>query len=109
MERRIFITRTGLAGVLAAGSAPAIVHAQTALRLRLASSFPKSLDTIFGAAEVFAKKVGERRDAKAGDKGGSGNSPRRGSRIEGSSRGDIARKPRHLGELLPAGVVPERQ
>jgi TRAP-type mannitol/chloroaromatic compound transport system substrate-binding protein len=59
MERRIFITRTGLAGVLAAGSAPAIVHAQTALRWRLASSFPKSLDTIFGAAEVFAKKVGE--------------------------------------------------
>jgi TRAP-type mannitol/chloroaromatic compound transport system substrate-binding protein len=45
--------------VLAAASAPAIVHAQTALRWRLASSFPKSLDTIFGAAEVFAKKVGE--------------------------------------------------
>ncbi|SHN26590.1 TRAP transporter substrate-binding protein [Rhizobacter sp. OV335] len=61
MERRSFITRTGLAGVLAAASAgaPALVHAQTALRWRLASSFPKSLDTIFGAAEVFAKKVGE--------------------------------------------------
>ena len=59
MERRAFVTRAGLAGVLAAGSAPAIVHAQTALRWRLASSFPKSLDTIFGAAEVFAKKVGE--------------------------------------------------
>jgi TRAP-type mannitol/chloroaromatic compound transport system substrate-binding protein len=59
MERRSFITRTGLAGVLATASAPAIVHAQTALRWRLASSFPKSLDTIFGAAEVFAKKVGE--------------------------------------------------
>jgi len=59
MERRTFITRTGLAGAIAATSAPAIVHAQTALRWRLASSFPKSLDTIFGAAEVFAKKVGE--------------------------------------------------
>jgi len=59
MERRSFITRTGLAGALAATAAPAIVHAQTALRWRLASSFPKSLDTIFGAAEVFAKKVGE--------------------------------------------------
>jgi len=59
MERRAFVGRAGLAGVLAAGSAPAIVHAQTALRWRLASSFPKSLDTIFGAAEVFAKKVGE--------------------------------------------------
>ncbi|WP_028311214.1 TRAP transporter substrate-binding protein [Derxia gummosa] len=59
MERRSFIGKTGLAGILAAGSAPAIVHAQTALRWRLASSFPKSLDTIYGTAEVFAKKVGE--------------------------------------------------
>lgn len=45
--------------MLAAGTAPAVVHAQTNLRWRLASSFPKSLDTIFGAAELFAKKVGE--------------------------------------------------
>ncbi len=58
MERRSFIGRAGLAGVLAAGVAPA-VHAQAAIRWRLASSFPKSLDTIFGAAETFAKKVGE--------------------------------------------------
>ncbi|WP_085315837.1 TRAP transporter substrate-binding protein [Derxia lacustris] len=59
MERRSFIGKTGIAGILAAGSAPAIVHAQTALRWRLASSFPKSLDTIYGTAEVFAKKVGD--------------------------------------------------
>ena len=45
--------------MLAAGVAPAIVHAQANIRWRLASSFPKSLDTIFGAAEVFAKKVGD--------------------------------------------------
>ena len=59
MQRRRFIRHSGLAGVLAAGAAPAIVHAQANLRWRLASSFPKSLDTIFGAAELFAKKVGE--------------------------------------------------
>jgi TRAP-type mannitol/chloroaromatic compound transport system substrate-binding protein len=59
MERRSFVRSAGLAGVLAAGAAPAIVHAQAAVRWRIASSFPKSLDTIFGAAEVFAKKVGE--------------------------------------------------
>jgi TRAP-type mannitol/chloroaromatic compound transport system substrate-binding protein len=59
MERRSFIRSTGLAGVLAAGAAPAIVHAQANIRWRLASSFPKSLDTIFGAADVFAKKVGD--------------------------------------------------
>jgi TRAP-type mannitol/chloroaromatic compound transport system substrate-binding protein len=50
--------RAGIAGVLAAGAAPA-VHAQTAIRWRLASSFPKALDTIYGAAEVFSKKVRE--------------------------------------------------
>ncbi len=59
MQRRRFIHHSGLAGVLAAGAAPAIVHAQARLRWRLASSFPKSLDTIFGTAELFAKKVGE--------------------------------------------------
>ena len=59
MERRSFVRSAGIAGVLAAGAAPAIVHAQANIRWRLASSFPKSLDTIFGAADVFAKKVSE--------------------------------------------------
>ena len=59
MERRSFIRTTGLAGVLAAGVAPAVVNAQAAIRWRIASSFPRSLDTIFGGAEVFAKKMGE--------------------------------------------------
>jgi TRAP-type mannitol/chloroaromatic compound transport system substrate-binding protein len=59
MERRSFVHGAGLAGVLATGMAPAIVHAQANIRWRLASSFPKSLDTIFGAAEVFAKKVSD--------------------------------------------------
>ncbi|MEI8169808.1 MAG: TRAP transporter substrate-binding protein [Rhodoferax sp.] len=58
MDRRSIIKNAGIAGVLAAGVAPA-VHAQAALRWRMASSFPKSLDTIFGAAETIAKKVSE--------------------------------------------------
>jgi TRAP-type mannitol/chloroaromatic compound transport system substrate-binding protein len=57
MERRSFVRNAGLAGVLAAGIAPA-VHAQPNIRWRLASSFPKSLDTIFGAADIMAKQVG---------------------------------------------------
>ncbi|WP_332776198.1 TRAP transporter substrate-binding protein [Polaromonas sp.] len=56
MDRRSLIKNAGIAGVLAAGVAPA-VHAQAAIRWRLASSFPKSLDTIFGAADIFAKQV----------------------------------------------------
>jgi TRAP-type mannitol/chloroaromatic compound transport system substrate-binding protein len=59
MERRLFVRGAGLAGVLAAGAAPAVVHAQANIRWRLASSFPKALDTIFGAAEVFAKSVND--------------------------------------------------
>ncbi|MBL0729889.1 TRAP transporter substrate-binding protein [Piscinibacter sp. HJYY11] len=59
MERRGFIRHAGLAGVLAAGAAPAVVHAQAVVRWRLASSFPKSLDTLYGTAEVFSKKVAE--------------------------------------------------
>ena len=48
--------RAGVAGVLAAAAAPA-VHAQPSVRWRLASSFPRSLDTIHGAAQVFAHKA----------------------------------------------------
>ena len=59
MDRRSIIKHAGIAGVLAAGAAPA-AHAQgTAIRWRLASSFPKALDTIFGGADEFAKKVSE--------------------------------------------------
>jgi TRAP-type mannitol/chloroaromatic compound transport system substrate-binding protein len=56
MDRRSIIKRAGLAGVLASGIAPA-VHAQAAVRWRLASSFPKSLDTIFGSAVVMSNTV----------------------------------------------------
>jgi TRAP-type mannitol/chloroaromatic compound transport system substrate-binding protein len=59
MERRSFVRSAGIAGVLAAGAAPAFVHAQSTLRWRIASSLPKSLDTLFGVADVFAKKVSD--------------------------------------------------
>ncbi len=59
MDRRKFLKSAGTAGIGAAAAtlaAPAI--AQTAeLRWRLASSFPKSLDTLFGTAEHMAKRV----------------------------------------------------
>ena len=58
MDRRLVIKNAGIAGILAAGAAPA-VHAQATLRWRLTSSFPKSLDTLFGVSDVFAGKVKE--------------------------------------------------
>ena len=57
MQRRSFIKHAGLAGILAAGAAPAFAQAMPEVRWRLASSFPKSLDTIFGGAEVIARRV----------------------------------------------------
>jgi TRAP-type mannitol/chloroaromatic compound transport system substrate-binding protein len=59
MDRRSVIKNAGVAGVLAAGAAPALVQAQANIRWRLTSAFPKALDTIYGAAETFAKKVKE--------------------------------------------------
>ena len=56
MDRRSLVKAAGMAAVLGAGAAPA-VHAEPAVRWRLASSFPRSLDTIYGAAEVFAHKA----------------------------------------------------
>ncbi|QNK71964.1 TRAP transporter substrate-binding protein DctP [Variovorax sp. PAMC28562] len=58
MNRRSLIKNAGIAGILAAGIAPA-VHAQAAVRWRCASSFPKSMDTIFGTSEVFVKRVSD--------------------------------------------------
>ena len=56
MERRSLIKHAGLAGILAAAAAPS-VHAQTVVRWRMASSFPKSLDTLYGATETIARVV----------------------------------------------------
>src|SRR5256885_10912089 len=68
MQRRKFL-RTGAlgaAGVASASSlaAPAIAQSMPELKWRLASSFPKSLDTLYGAGEVFAKYIGEMTDNK---------------------------------------------
>src|SRR5688572_30008140 len=59
MERRSLVAGAGLAGILSAGVAPAVAQTQTSLRWRLASSFPKSVDTLHGTAELFAKQVND--------------------------------------------------
>ena len=64
MERRSFIKHTGLAGILAASSAPVFAQSAPEVKWRLASSFPKSLDTIFGAAETISKRVAAATDNK---------------------------------------------
>jgi TRAP-type mannitol/chloroaromatic compound transport system substrate-binding protein len=59
MQRRDFI-KSAAAGVAAGAiAAPAIAQSNPTINWRLASSFPKSLDTIFGAAEIFTKRVSQ--------------------------------------------------
>ena len=59
MRRRDFITHGGMAGILAAGSAPAFAQGQPEIKWRLTSSYPRSLDTLVGAADNIAKRVSE--------------------------------------------------
>lgn len=66
MRRREFL-QTSSGGVAASAAAlafPAIAQSQPAIKWRLASSFPKSLDTLFGAADQLAKRVFDLTDGK---------------------------------------------
>ena len=65
MKRRDFIKVTGI-GVAGAASiaAPAIAQSMPELKWRMPTSWPKSLDTLHGGAEMMAKMVGEATDNK---------------------------------------------
>jgi TRAP-type mannitol/chloroaromatic compound transport system substrate-binding protein len=65
MDRRSFLKQAAVAGAgTAALAAPAIAQTQPEIKWRLTSSFPKTLDTIYGAAETFSKYVAEATDNK---------------------------------------------
>jgi TRAP-type mannitol/chloroaromatic compound transport system substrate-binding protein len=60
MDRRSFLTKAAVGGVGAAAlAAPAIAQTAPKVTWRLTSSFPKSLDTIYGGAEVLSRMVSE--------------------------------------------------
>ena len=65
MNRRQFFKQAGVAGVGAAAlAAPAIAQENPKITWRLASSFPKSLDIIFGAATDIAESVSKATDGQ---------------------------------------------
>ncbi len=66
MDRRSFLTKAAVGSVGAAAAttlaAPAIAQEAPKVTWRVASSFPKSLDTIFGAAQTMSDFVSEMTD-----------------------------------------------
>src|SRR3546814_3890660 len=69
MLRRKFLKGAALAGagsvgVAASFPAPALAQSMPEIKWRLPTSFPKSLDTIYGGSEFIAKRVAELTDNK---------------------------------------------
>ena len=65
MNRRKFLRSTGLAaGAAAAIATPAIAQSNPRINWRLASSYPKSLDTLYGCSPQIAKRVAEATDGQ---------------------------------------------
>jgi TRAP-type mannitol/chloroaromatic compound transport system substrate-binding protein len=62
MKRRQFLKAAGIGLVGSAVAAPAIAQPMPELKWRLTSSFPKTLDALFGGAETFAKAIAEATD-----------------------------------------------
>lgn len=64
MKRRAFL-QTAATGVLAgAVAAPALAQSSPSIRWRLAASWPKSLDTLFGAVEFMCQRVAQLTEKK---------------------------------------------
>src|SRR5258708_19572780 len=65
MKRRDFLRVTGIGAAGAATlAAPAIAQSMPELKWRLAASWPKSLDTLWGGVGLFSKLVAEATDNK---------------------------------------------
>src|SRR6202035_2089555 len=64
MKRRDFLKVSAAGAATTLVAAPAIAQSSPEIKWRLTSSFPKSLDTIYGTAQTFAKYVAEATDNK---------------------------------------------
>ncbi len=64
MKRRAFLKAAAIGAAAGTIAKPAIAQSAPEIRWRLTSAFPKSLDTLYGGGETFAKLVAEATDGK---------------------------------------------
>ncbi len=64
MKRRQFLLSASSGLAVGTVAKPAIAQSMPEVKWRLTSGFPKSLDALYGAAELFAKYVSEATDGK---------------------------------------------
>ena len=64
MKRRDFLKVSAVGAAATAVASPAIAQSMPEIKWRMTSSFPKSLDTIYGGAVEFSKYVAEMTDNK---------------------------------------------
>jgi len=64
LKRRAFMGASATALASGAVAAPALAQSQPEVKWRLTSSFPRSLDTIYGTAQMLARYVAEATDGK---------------------------------------------
>src|SRR6202023_218210 len=64
MKRRDFLKVSAAGAAATAVASPAIAQSSPEIKWRMTSSFPKSLDTIYGGSDQFAKYVAEMTDNK---------------------------------------------
>jgi TRAP-type mannitol/chloroaromatic compound transport system substrate-binding protein len=64
MKRRQFLKTAGIGVAAVAVASPAIAQSMPEIKWRMTTSWPKSLDTLYGGAEMMCKVVAEATDGK---------------------------------------------
>ena len=62
MKRRVFLSTAAMGSAASMLAAPAIAQAAPQVSWRLTSSYPKSLETLYGISEQVSRRISEMTD-----------------------------------------------